>query len=47
MVLDRTEMHNVATEHPTITRELSVAWDDWKVRSGVRTWHPKTGYRVD
>ena len=45
MTEDRTEVHNVASQHRDITRQLGAEWESWKVRTGVRTWSPRTHYR--
>jgi arylsulfatase len=45
MVTDRTEMRNVAASYPEITDELSAEWNDWKLRTQVRTWSDRREYR--
>ncbi len=45
MTSDRTETRNVAAQNPAITRDLGAQWEAWKVRTGVRTWHPHMHYR--
>ncbi|MES2694816.1 MAG: arylsulfatase [Verrucomicrobiota bacterium] len=46
MTADRTEMRNVAAQHPDKVRELSAAWDAWAKRSDVLplgSWKPVWG----
>lgn len=38
MAADRTEMHNLAKEHPERVKELSEAWEQWAQRVGVLPW---------
>jgi arylsulfatase len=35
LVADRTEMHNLAAEHPVIVKEMSAAYDAWAKKIGV------------
>lgn len=35
---DRTEMHDLAQEHPEVVGELSARYDEWAGRCGVRPW---------
>lgn len=35
---DRTELHNIAAEHPDLAGELSAKWDAWAVRTHVRPY---------
>lgn len=35
---DRTEVHDVAAEHPDVVRRLARKWQDWADRVGVRPW---------
>jgi arylsulfatase len=45
MATDRTETRNLATAYPDITAQLAGIWDDWKLRTHVRTWNDHHGYR--
>ena len=45
METDRTEVTNVSADHPFVTQQLGQAWDEWKARTGVRTWSPRSQYR--
>ena len=35
MQADRTEMHDLASEHPELVQQLSQQWDNWAARSDV------------
>ena len=35
---DRSELHDLADEHPEIVRQLSADWDAWAARVGVLPW---------
>ncbi len=46
MVSDRTEMHDLAAQHPDKVRELAAAWDAWAQRADVLplgSWKPVWG----
>lgn len=45
MVSDRTETRDLAAAYPDVTSQLSTAWNDWKLRTHVRTWSEHRGYR--
>ena len=45
MLADRTEVTDVSAQYPDITASLASAWQDWKVNTGVLTWHHRRGYR--
>jgi len=38
MIVDRTEMHDCAADHPQVVNELSQAWEQWADRVGVIRW---------
>lgn len=38
MEKDRTEIHNVAAEHPDLVREMAAQWDDFALRCHVKPW---------
>ncbi|WP_269540689.1 arylsulfatase [Cerasicoccus fimbriatus] len=38
METDRTEMHDLAAEHPALVEELAALWQDWADRVGVIDW---------
>jgi hypothetical protein len=38
MVADRTEMHNVAAEHPKEMKRLLAMYEDWAKKSDVQPW---------
>ena len=40
MVLDRTEMENVAARHPDRARDLQAQYERWAQRCGVLSWRP-------
>ncbi len=43
---DRTELIDPSRNHPEVVAELSLAWDRWAKRSGVRAWPlPVPAYR--
>ncbi len=43
---DRTELVDLSGNHPEVVAELSLAWDRWAKRSGVRAWPlPVPAYR--
>jgi arylsulfatase len=39
---DRTELHNVAAEHPDVVAQLSGLYDSWAKQSNVLPWPLKT-----
>jgi arylsulfatase A-like enzyme len=39
---DRTEMHNLASEHPEKVDELKSLWERWAKRAGVQPWPLKS-----
>jgi arylsulfatase len=41
MVADRTEMHDLAREHPERVRDLAARWETWARRAHVLPWPPK------
>ncbi|MCA9236424.1 MAG: arylsulfatase [Planctomycetales bacterium] len=41
MQADRTELNNVAEEHPELVAELIAAWDAWAQRAFVDDWNAK------
>ena len=45
MVTDRTETRDLALAYPDLTGQLAQSWEDWKVRTHVRTWRDHGGYR--
>ena len=36
--VDRTELHNIAAEHPDIVRQMAAQWDKWAERTEVDPW---------
>ena len=38
MKADRTELHDLATKNPEVTKELSAKWEAWAVRTKVRPY---------
>ena len=38
MAEDRTEQHDLASEHPSVVNELAAAWEAWAVRANVGAW---------
>ncbi len=38
LAADRTEMHNLAAQHPGRVKELSSQWETWAQRAGVLPW---------
>jgi arylsulfatase len=38
MEADRTELHDVSSEHPDIAKKLQAAWDVWARRAFVDDW---------
>jgi arylsulfatase A-like enzyme len=38
MEADRTEIHNLAAEHPDVVQELKAAWEQWASQSNVEPW---------
>ena len=38
LALDRTEVNNLADEHPETVVELSALYDSWAERCGVAPW---------
>jgi arylsulfatase len=45
MVTDRTELNDLAAQHPVLVTQMAAAWESWKQRVGVVTWNHRTGYR--
>lgn len=44
---DRTETHDLATQHPDKTRELATQWQAWAQRCGVWEWDDLQKHRRD
>ena len=38
MSADRTEMNNLASEHPDLVKKMTAMYDDWAKRSYVLPW---------
>jgi arylsulfatase A-like enzyme len=38
MEADRTELHNVITDHPEVAKKMQVAWEKWAEKSFVDEW---------
>jgi arylsulfatase len=38
MERDRTELCNLADQHPEVVRELATAWEEWARRTHVLPW---------
>ena len=41
LAADRTELNNLAGEHPDRVRKMAAQWDEWAKRSGVLPWPVK------
>ena len=35
---DRTEMHDLAAQHPEKVQELQILYENWAARCGVQPW---------
>ncbi len=44
---DRTELHDVAAEHPSIVDDLSAAWDEWASHVGLIPFETTVGIYRD
>jgi len=42
---DRTELHNIAAQHPEKARELATFWRNWSTRAGVWEWQDLQKHR--
>jgi hypothetical protein len=40
--VDRTELHNLAAQHPDRVKEMAAKYDDWAARCGVQPWDKVT-----
>ena len=38
---DRTEMNNIAAQHPQIVKKMAAMWNAWAERTGVKPWPVK------
>ena len=46
MEADRTELHDLAAEHPDRVRDMTAAWEAWAKRANVLPWIWKPPYKI-